>query len=381
VSESELASSDPSYDLTCWYINFRRAFELLASAGLSHRLKARYVSGLDEHFQRLQVAATIKDVLVDWFQAAQPPTLGKLLLNDSLKPGVVFTHLSDFYGKGLPELRRGNVQGMAEIYCRLESFQSGATLRVPFDPVHLLSNSAWDQLSGHNRLLVLAAVDQADKTVIRAIPYVVASILDPIGKTASMITRWTNYGEMYVGSIDNFERIEEENDVRVIKQDLELLKSVPEAAIKAAFAEILGEPDVPKDWAGERSDLLSTQTRVDGRRLTTAFLFKGPAKFRPMHMASLGKNGDQIDRLFGEPADLLVLQHCHTVERDLRGAMRAYANQIGRPRLFAIVDGYDTLRLLRAYSKCGFAPSGRRPGHRAHPPDNEPGSEPIVLTD
>jgi hypothetical protein len=25
-------------------------------------------------------------------------------------------------------------------------------------------------------------------------------------------------------------------------------------------------------------------------------------------------------------------------------------------RLFCIIDGYDTLRLLRAYAKCGFTP-------------------------
>jgi len=35
--------------------------------------------------------------------------------------------------------------------------------------------------------------------------------------------------------------------------------------------------------------------------------------------------------------------------------MRAYAQRMGQPRLFCLIDGYDMIRLLRAYKKCGFA--------------------------
>lgn len=73
-----------------------------------------------------------------------------------------------------------------------------------------------------------------------------------------------------------------------------------------------------------------------------------------MKMTHLGKNGDQIDRLFTEPADLFVLQHCHEITSPVRSAMRAYAQQIGRPRLYCVIDGYDTIRILEAYGKCGF---------------------------
>jgi hypothetical protein len=31
--------------------------------------------------------------------------------------------------------------------------------------------------------------------------------------------------------------------------------------------------------------------------------------------------------------------------------MRAYAQQMGNPRQFCIIDGYDTLRVLMAYGK------------------------------
>ena len=94
--------------------------------------------------------------------------------------------------------------------------------------------------------------------------------------------------------------------------------------------------------------------RWKDERISTAFAFKGPAKFHPMTVADLGKNGDQINRLFSEPADLLVLQHCQGITPAVRGMMRAFAQQMGNPRLFCLIDGYDTLRLLQAYGKCNF---------------------------
>jgi len=133
-----------------------------------------------------------------------------------------------------------------------------------------------------------------------------------------------------------------------------MLRPRSEAEIKGAFAEIIGEPMVPKDWGGERSDLFSSRVLFNKSRISTAFAFKGPAQFKPMTLAELGKNGDQIDRLFSEPADLFVLQHCHEITSPVRSTMRAYAEQTGRPRLFCIIDGYDTLRVLRAYNLCGF---------------------------
>jgi hypothetical protein len=133
------------------------------------------------------------------------------------------------------------------------------------------------------------------------------------------------------------------------------LRHIPERQIKQAFAEIIGEPTVPKDWGGERSDLFSDRLRLDGKRISSALMFKGPAQFAPLTPAGLGKNGDQIGRLFSEPADLLILQHCHEISSAVRGQMRAYAQQIGKLKLFCLIDGYDTLRLLRAYNKCGLS--------------------------
>jgi hypothetical protein len=76
-----------------------------------------------------------------------------------------------------------------------------------------------------------------------------------------------------------------------------------------------------------------------------------------MKIRSLGANGDQIARLANEPADILIVQHCHIVTSHVRRMLRVYALADWRdPRRYMIIDGYDTIRILRHY---GEVPSGR----------------------
>ncbi len=104
-----------------------------------------------------------------------------------------------------------------------------------------------------------------------------------------------------------------------------------------------------KDWGGEKSDHFSTSLHLTGRRVTAAFLLKGPARFSEMKASHLGKNGDQIVRLASEPAQLLVLQHSHLVSSPVRETLRAFAVKPCSPRRYCVIDGPDTYRLLKAY--------------------------------
>ena len=167
-------------------------------------------------------------------------------------------------------------------------------------------------------------------------------------------SKGTEYGEIQPSSIDQFSKILEIRNNETEPPDISLMKSIPENDVKIAFAEILNEGVVPKDWGGEKSDLFTTNISINGKYRSSAFLLKGPAKFAPMKMTHLGKNGDQIDRLFTEPAEVLILQHCHSVETAVRSTMKAFARRDGDLRNFTIIDGYDTIRILTAYGKCGL---------------------------
>jgi hypothetical protein len=127
------------------------------------------------------------------------------------------------------------------------------------------------------------------------------------------------------------------------------MRHVSEGAFKRALGSLLGDV-VPKDWGGERSDYFSAHVHLDGRRVTGAFLLKGPARFSPMGLNHLGKSNDQIFRLSQEPADVLFLQHSHDVLPAVRATLRAFAVQPSQPRRYCILDGRDSLWLLQAYN-------------------------------
>lgn len=172
---------------------------------------------------------------------------------------------------------------------------------------------------------------------------------------------WDDTAHVWPSAVDQFAGVNFRP--RLAKADLDVLKAVPEKKIKQAFAEIIGESEVPKDWGGEQFDLRTTVMSVEGQRLRAAIAFKGPARFRPMTIASLGKNGDQIDRLAQTAADLMVVQHCHTMTATVVNMLKAYASNFRDPKRFMLIDGLDTIRILRHFGYLSLPPPplARRP--------------------
>ncbi len=362
------------FDLTCWYLNQRRVLDLVGLASVSPDLQHLRLLGDAPDLRRSAEQSVFKDALIRWLRANSPPTLGQLFFADDVKAGRLFTLFTNFYCRGLREVRRAverNPQPIpsALAYARLDDLAPGWKVEYRFYHEHLTSSSAWSELSGQGTLFVLGAITDVSNQTVRAIPFVIGCMLPDfgLGRSLSIVGKhWANRLQIFPDCIDSFAAIRAV-PVKRDQKDLALLRRVSELDVKTAFAEIIGEPTIPKDWGGEQSDLFS-EVVVGGERIAAAFIFKGPAQFMPMTLAQLGKNGDQIGRLFCEPADILFLQHCHEVTPAVRGAMRAYAQQIGNPRLFCIVarlfcivDGYDTLRILQAYGKCGFE---KRKGRR-----------------
>jgi hypothetical protein len=137
----------------------------------------------------------------------------------------------------------------------------------------------------------------------------------------------------------------------VKKAHLETLLLMPEEAVKFAFAEIIGEPFVPKDWGGEKSDLTTNRLTIDGKARSEAFIFKGPSLRGQMHPADMGTRGDQLVRAFDEPVELVIVQHCNKIANSVVRIAESLAMDIRRPRLYCILDGADTARILKAYGK------------------------------
>lgn len=342
------------FDLTCWYLNARRIAELV---GMEVVVGNRVATS--DQMQRLAEFDALRRSVVQWIASNAPLPVEKLIVEETLRVGSVITLHTNFFFKGLSKFDATGPKTAAlpSAYAKLDHLKSGLKLTFDFHPEHLTSMSAWNALTGQARMFVLAVVTEIAANEIKAQPYVIGNLVEQRGATILGPGRWLNGLEVHIEQIDSFS-LAHEKPRATTRRALDLLKSIPEQDVKDAFAEIIGEAMVPKDWGGEKSDMFSSGVVLDGNRVSTAFAFKGPAKFRPMTLAELGKNGDQIYRLYEEPADLLVLQHCHEITPPVRRVMRAFAQQMGNPRSYCIIDGYDTLRLLTAYRKCGLGGDG-----------------------
>jgi len=237
------------------------------------------------------------------------------------------------------------------------ALDAGEPVRVTgtFNSARTASSSATGSLTGNRRAYLIGTVTDlaAERIELRPVFIGIRSFIDDLaaGSPAPGL-------RVYPSDIGQFSGIDFARPVS--EAELKAVLRVPEDTVKRAFAGLIGESDVPKDWGGERSDLYTSRVFARGRQVSAAWLFKGPGYPRPMDVKALGKNGDQIDRLFTEPAELLVLQHCHQIKPAVAGMMDAYAHDARRPRSYMIIDGADTGRILRSLGLLPVTP--------AHPP-------------
>jgi hypothetical protein len=322
-----------------------------------------------ESLQRIRLVSFLEERLLWWLDQAKLPTLGEKLVSGSLAQGDMFTYLGAVWGKGMTAavMRLQDdkpLKIIPRLRIKLDPFIPGASLEMLLDPRNYTSASAADELSGQKRLFIVARLTDTSSPILKAQAYAVGHLYNEIRErhsAAEIFAPIESQMEVFLQQLTSFAKAAEVPAALVTMSHVNKLRDVPERLVKAAFAGIIGEPFVPLDWAGESSDLLSPRFLVMEKQMAAAFLFKGPARFRPLQVADLGKNGDQISRLFGEPADFFVLQHCHKVTAAVRHHMRAFATRVGRLRPFGILDGADTARILMAYNKLGFSPPRPRP--------------------
>jgi hypothetical protein len=213
---------------------------------------------------------------------------------------------------------------------------------------HVHADTLSSRLHDGNHIFAIVAelVDFNDKRAIFDPLIIGFPWLRQLAEQPSFDIMWYGYTyfENFIEDFDEFNRVREVP----LPSDILPMKDISESAFKQCLADILGDR-APHDWGGESSDFYSSHLHLNGKPVTAAFLLKGPARFAPMTLNHLGKNNDQIVRLAKEPAQVLFLQHCHEVTPAVRETLRVFAVQPGNPRRFCIIDGRDSLRLLKAY--------------------------------
>ena len=218
---------------------------------------------------------------------------------------------------------------------------------LDYSTEHIRSTTLRDELHDGATLSVVATFRRKDENTLRFQPLVMGGPW--MSHEDERVAAWAMWEAQthFENFVEDFEQFK--NVLNVGKPaDSSPMKHVSELAFKTCLAKLLGDP-VKKDWGGEMSDHFTCHLNLMGRRVSGAFLLKGPARFQPMTLNQLGKNNDQIYRLSQEPADVLFVQHCHEIESAVRATLRAFAVQPGRPRRYCLIDGRDSLWLLRAY--------------------------------
>jgi hypothetical protein len=218
------------------------------------------------------------------------------------------------------------------------------TVRGTFNAARLAADSSTGNVTGRKYAYIIGTVTACDRATVQLRPAFVG-IRSYVEDDESALFGISRPRRVYPSEVDQFRNIDFAKSCT--SSDLQRLEQTPEEVVKNTIAALLGEPYVPKDWGGERSDLYTSRMFVRGVQVSTAWLFKGPGARGPMTVRTLGSRGDQIVRLFSEPADVLVLQHYREITTAVISMMEAHAHDSRRPRRFMILDGADTARIVR----------------------------------
>jgi hypothetical protein len=154
-------------------------------------------------------------------------------------------------------------------------------------------------------------------------------------------------GELTCDDFDQFSRVKK---IRGAEP-----KKISESGFKKGITKLIGETGTFQDWGGEPNDLYTSKLKYKGKRCSVAFAFKGPGTSGVLTPKKLGKNGDQIQRLFLSPADIFIVQYHSQIGQSVVEQMKAFAtlNSVreGKQIWYGVIDGDDTNRLLAAYPR------------------------------
>jgi len=157
--------------------------------------------------------------------------------------------------------------------------------------------------------------------------------------------------QLTVDDIDSFQQVK---SVKLAPDT----KAAPilEENFQKGLQKILGEQGEFTDWGGEGDDLFSTRLLLNGKRTAVAFGLKGRGTKGKLTPKKLGRQGDQIQRLFRAPADVFLIQYWDQIQESVVEQMRliaiARSSLDGRRIYYGVIDGQDTLRILEAYREC-----------------------------
>jgi hypothetical protein len=206
----------------------------------------------------------------------------------------------------------------------------------------------------------LGWLDQLKKRILNlaANPKALAKLPTKVSPKSTTITStvklrvWGNPFDAREVTVDDIASFAKVRKVKAVPKDR---LGLAEKVFKAGLQQVIGEPGKFVDWGGEKNDLLTTRVTFRGNRIATACAFKGPGQKGVLQPAKMGKNGNQIQKLFESSADLFIIQYWGQIGEPVKDMVSAFAQlrsgHLGKRVYYCIIDGKDSDRLVLAYPK------------------------------
>jgi hypothetical protein len=340
----ETKITDFPYHVDAGFINRRKCYSWL-SPGF-RLIFDKYKESGDDHFALLRNDHKIIEICIAQATRGKIPGVREALASGFSRDHVycgteVFAPIDDLY-----DAKRVRTEIQFETASDWRVFLEFGTEHIFSDTLRMLLNEG-----AHESFIAHAhSVDPAAREVILHPLFIGAPYIGHRaegGMAAELLWHSRDFYQIHAEQIEEFQKI---TDISVGDEWVDAMRGISEDHVKRSFANILGDP-TKKDWGGEFDDHYTTGIHVGGRRFEASFLLKGPSDFKEMTPAHLGKNGDQIFRIACTPANLLIIQHSHTIGAAVRATLQAFCYNPANTRRYCFIDGKETFRILKAYQK------------------------------
>jgi hypothetical protein len=344
--DSKERNINPYHHIDPGFINVRKCISTFGSAFTD--LYNKYSNKGNDHWARLQNDHLIVDLALKFCLVNNIKSLSDLLIDPKEQELFCSTE---------------KLEGNEEVYSKrrvtnrvLLPYEYDKEIYLEFGTEHFVADTGKSEQSSESKVSIIGEIRKIEDDIIVIYPLIMGapSFDHPLNKDIgidleTLVWYGWDWYENFPEDIDEFSQIKEMDDP-TSEEWIGYMEKTSEDEIKKHLCRIIGETP-RKDWGGEQADIFSTSVHLNGKRILTAFLLKGPAEFREMTPDLLGKRADQIYRLSCTPAGLLIVQHCHSIGEAVIATLRSFAVTPHNPRRYCLINGKDTYKILKAYGQ------------------------------
>src|SRR5215831_11716974 len=203
----------------------------------------------------MMLAITYCEHLTKYLVTHKVPSLEQKVSMNSLHDGELVWTLQTFQFKGAVAAARAFDEGIDPSYVTLSaSAINGQDYKLTgkFNIKHTYSSSSIDMLSGRSKKYLLGYIQSISNGEITIRPVVIGNCYQRNLSLPIPIQTTINISPEDIAEFSEIRKVSR----RSVDPFLHLNEQIPERQMKEWIASIVGTSEVPKDWGGERSDLL-----------------------------------------------------------------------------------------------------------------------------